>query len=273
LKQKGAYWYSERLFLWEKLMHKLKGASKHRKLKPERGFVLYKGPSTLDGKPIIVVATLASKNDKTGNMVQVWIIREDIEPLQASKLGDDISICGNCVHRHYHNGACYVNIGQAPNGVYRAYKRGIYPLFDREKHSAYITGRKIRLGAYGDPAATPYDVLSDFVALGIGHTGYTHQVNHKNFDKRFLSLLMVSVDTPKQALKLQNGGVKTFRVALRDDAILPYEIECLADSSGLTCLDCGICDGSKKSVVVQIHGSRQKKFKSKYSYNLIASLK
>jgi hypothetical protein len=43
-----------------------------------RGVVLYEGPSELDGKPIVVVATFNSVNDKTGNMVQTWIIRSDM---------------------------------------------------------------------------------------------------------------------------------------------------------------------------------------------------
>ena len=243
-------------------MHKFKAASKRRKLKPERGFVLYKGPSALDGQPIIVVATLVSKNDKTGNMSQVWIIREDVEPLDASKLGYDISICGHCVHRHYHKGACYVNIGQAPNGVFRAYKRGVYPFFDSEKHSAYITGRKIRLGAYGDPAAAPYDVLSDFVELGVGHTGYTHQYNHPNFDSRFFNLVMASVDTPKMADKLQKKGANTFRVALIGDSLSDTESECLYDAEQLKCADCLICDGNSGNVAIQVHGSRKSNFKS-----------
>ena len=68
------------------------------KVKPaakELGFVLYEGNSVLDGKPIAAIATLSSSNVKTGNMIQVWIIRTDINPVEASKLGDDISICGN----------------------------------------------------------------------------------------------------------------------------------------------------------------------------------
>ena len=37
----------------------------------ERGFVLYQGPSEIDGSPIVAVATMESQNSKTGNMVQV----------------------------------------------------------------------------------------------------------------------------------------------------------------------------------------------------------
>ena len=63
------------------------------------GFVFYRGKSPIDGAPIVAIATLESKNGKTGDMVQTWILREDISPLMAIKTGADRSICGNCVHR------------------------------------------------------------------------------------------------------------------------------------------------------------------------------
>ena len=78
------------------------------------GFVLFEGPSQLDGLPVVVIATLKTSNVKTGNMVQTWILRQDLNPVEASKIGADASVCGNCVHRHFHDGPCYVNLGQAP---------------------------------------------------------------------------------------------------------------------------------------------------------------
>jgi hypothetical protein len=66
------------------------------------GLVLYRGPSQLDGAPIIVVATGiagASRNAKTGDLIQTWILREDISPTEAVKTGADASICGTCPHR------------------------------------------------------------------------------------------------------------------------------------------------------------------------------
>ena len=82
----------------------------------ERGFVLYEGPSLIDGAPIVVVATLKTSNIKTGDMVQTWILRSDIEPHHAVKSGDDLSICGDCIHRPANQGSCYVTVFQAPLG-------------------------------------------------------------------------------------------------------------------------------------------------------------
>ena len=85
-------------------MQYLKGSTKKKPASAERGFVMYQGPSVLDGQPIVVVATMSTSNIKTGQMIQTWILRDNINPVEASKAGDDSSICGNCPHRHY-NGA------------------------------------------------------------------------------------------------------------------------------------------------------------------------
>ena len=231
--------------------------------KAPRGFILYEGPSNLDGEPIVAIATLATSNKKTGDMVQVWILRADLNPVEATQTGDDASICGSCPHRHHTGGACYVNVGQAPNAVYKAYQRGVYPRFDPAQHDHHIIGRKVRLGAYGDPAAVPFDVMSALVSLSSGHTGYTHQAKHARFDSRYFGICQVSADTPRQAARYQAQGARTFRVALAEDSLLPGEVECLADSHGLQCIDCGLCDGNQQNVAIAVHGSRASRFKSK----------
>ena len=247
-------------------MQYLTGSTKQKATTPERGFVMYDGPSVLDGAPIVVVATMATSNAKTGQMIQTWILRGDVNPVEASKAGSDSSVCGSCVHRHNTGGACYVNIGQAPNAVYKGYKRGIYPVFSYDDHAHYFTSRKIRLGAYGDPAAVPFGVMQSIARLGLGFTGYTHQASHRNFDSRYFQLCQVSADTPRQAVKYQALGAKTFRVALVGDALASNELECLADSKGMQCIDCMLCDGTSKNIAITVHGSRSKRFKS----NLIA---
>ncbi len=233
----------------------------------EKGFILYEGKSQLDGEPIVYIATLSTSNRKTGDMVQTWILRSDLEPTEASKQGKDVSICGNCPQRWHSGGACYVNIGQAPLAIYRAYKKGVYSKFDIEIHAPILASRKIRLGAYGDPSAVPFEINKTLTEIATGHTGYTHQIAHKNFDKRYIDILQVSADTPKQAQKFQSLGAKTFRVALPNDHLFDNEIECLSESKGINCIDCGLCDGQTKNIAIVVHGSRKNNFKS----NLIAS--
>ncbi len=232
------------------------------------GIVLFEGKSKLDGQPIVAIATLKTSNRKTGNMIQTWILRSDISPVEASKALLDGSVCGACPHRQSLGGGCYVNIGQAPNAVYKTYKRGSYPRFDPSVHAKYLKDRKVRLGAYGDPAAVPVSIWANLVQYGNGHTGYTHQAKHRAFDPAILDLCMVSADTPKQALAQHKAGKRTFRVKTSDAPMLPNEIECLADSKGLACADCGLCDGAKNdsaSIVINVHGSLSKRYETKYS--------
>ena len=61
--------------------------------------IIYNGPSLLDGKPIVVIATFSNRNKKTGAVVQTYILCRDISPLEASKTGADFTICGNCIMR------------------------------------------------------------------------------------------------------------------------------------------------------------------------------
>lgn len=80
------------------------------------GLVLYEGKSMIDGKPIVAIAnriTDVSDNTKTGAMVQTWIMRSDVNPVDALKSGEDESVCGDCKHRPANSGACYVKVFQA----------------------------------------------------------------------------------------------------------------------------------------------------------------
>ena len=47
--------------------------------------IIYQGPSLIDGSPIVAIAIAQSGNVKTGNMVQTYIIRADMSPMEASK--------------------------------------------------------------------------------------------------------------------------------------------------------------------------------------------
>ena len=93
--------------------------------------VVYDGPSAIDGAPIFAVATVASSNRKTGGMVQVWIMRRDIDPVTANRTGADYSICGNCPLRGRANNnpkgyatgrGCYVNLVHGPLGIFKKYQ-------------------------------------------------------------------------------------------------------------------------------------------------------
>lgn len=230
------------------------------------GVVLYKGPSNIDGQPIVCIATLKSDNSKTGDMVQTWILRSDIDPATAVKTGDDISICGLCEHRGTLglNRSCYVNVGHAPLAVYKAYKRGNYPHID---HIAYdyqiFKNRSVRIGAYGDPAAVPIDIWRKIARHARAMTGYTHQwqQEHAQGLKKYC---MASVDSFADLRHAKLLGWRTFRTSTTTDPI-KREVLCPASEQAgkkLTCSTCLACNGTatnrKADIVIQVHGTRAK---------------
>ena len=146
------------------------------KLSTLKGFVLYRGVSPLDGSDFVVIAVLKSGNTKTGNMVQIFILRADQDPVAAIKSGADVTVCGDCIHRKQADGtrSCYVNVGQSVLSVWRAWKRGVYvenP--STELIARALKGRRIRWGSYGDPSIIPAHIVALWNEHADGWTGYT----------------------------------------------------------------------------------------------------
>lgn len=231
-------------------------------MKKYNGITLYEGPSAIDGEPIVVVLTLHSSNEKTGDMCQTWILRQDLAPQEAVKVGADESVCGNCKHRHYLGGACYVIPFQAPNNVWSSWKEGKYPAATK-RHINRLRGRAIRFGAYGDPAAAPYEIWEKLSEVASMTTGYTHQP-HLALQEGLLDHCMVSADSEAEALFYQGMGAKTFRVKTESQPLLEGEVYCPADSNKeVQCIDCGLCSGAygaKANIAINVHGQRKKRF-------------
>ena len=207
----------------------------------EKGYVLWRGESRIDGSPIVAIATMKTNNRKTGDMVQTWILRDDVSPIEAVNLGLDIAICGDCPHRwalrrsgKSEQAACYVNVGQAPLAIWRAYKRGAY--CDQWSPDVF-EGRAIRIGAYGDPVAVPIKVWRSMLIKAIGHTGYTHQWKYARA-KSYKGLLMASVDSLEESLLALSNGWRFFRIGEKATA---NDIKCPSDR--ISCEQCKLCSG------------------------------
>lgn len=144
------------------------------------GFIAYQGPSKINKEKIIVIVSgfNGSKNTKTGNMIQIYILMDNIQPTHGVFQGKDEGICGDCPHRYINNGSCYVNPLHGPTAVYNAYKRGSYPHKTLNEAKELLNDKIVRLGAYGDPAAVPITVWDTILEKTKGHTGYTHQWKH-----------------------------------------------------------------------------------------------
>jgi hypothetical protein len=232
-----------------------------------RGYIAYEGPSKLDGSPIVVIINKVhsnSANDKTGALVQSFIIRSDINPVEAIKTGADQAICGDCGHRPIiadvtGDPPCYVNVGRSVLAVFNAFKRGRYIKVRPQTLARILTGKKLRIGTYGDGAAAPVSLWQTLTQYTADHVGYTHQWARTGFDHfGWSSLVMASADTHAQALEAQALSYRTFRVSIGLDK-RAGEISCPASAESgkkTTCDNCMLCAGqmkSAKNIVIADH--------------------
>jgi hypothetical protein len=240
-------------------------------MRKPNGFVFYRGFSPIDQAPIVGIAVFESSNVKTGNMVQTYIIRSDVNPISAVNTGDDKSICGNCVHRgnEMQKRTCYVDYSKSVNAVFKAFERGSYPDFSHNVKFAalWLKGRKIRLGAYGDPAMIPAENWLELLELASDWTGYTHQWREP-FAQAHRELCMASADSISDRDVARAMGWRTFRVIPIGSALkLQNEAICPASPEGgdkKQCITCGACDGALKpsaaSIAIVVHGKSAKQF-------------
>ena len=219
--------------------------------------IIYKGASLLDGKPIVVIATYSDRNTKTGAVVQTYILRSDIDPREASKSGEDFSICGNCTmrgeittdpKRNIAKGRrCYVNLGQGVLIVWKAFQRGVY----QEGDAATMgRGRFVRVGTYGDPGAVPSHVWDNLLSEADTWTAYSHQSGWRP------DIAMQSADNRAQTIAHWKAGRRTFRV-IADLGDLDKANEALCPASKeagrrVQCTACKLCKGSSKGKSIAI---------------------
>ena len=222
--------------------------------------IIYNGPSLLDGKPIVVIATYSNRNKKTGHVVQTYILRGDLNPLEASKTGEDFSICGNCTMRgevttdpqrkQAKGRRCYVNLGQGVLIVYKSYLRGVYTEGAARDMGR---GRFVRVGTYGDPAAVPSQTWDELLAEADTWTAYSHQSGWRP------DIAMQSADSHADAIAHWKAGRRTFRViADLDQLDKAKEALCPASKEAgrrVQCTACKLCKGSSlaKSIAIVEH--------------------
>lgn len=250
------------------------------------GVVFYEGLSEIDGQPIIGIATFGTSNEKTGNLVQTWMMRSDIHPIDAINTGADSSICGSCPLRGLIRPAsertkpskfagdtankgrsCYVLVQNAPLAIWNAYHSGKYPVLSSE-HRRLMMGRGLRYGSYGDPVAIPmnyWDNLAKF-CTGKSEPGYTHQWRDSRFQD-WSKRVMASTHSVAENAVASTMGWRTFRTIVDIEEISSEEIICPASEAGgytANCETCGACNGrrsmtdGRKSIAIMAHGGSGK---------------
>ena len=228
----------------------------------DNGLVIYEGESMLN-KSTEIIAILTgvispSTNTKTGDMAQLWIMVKDVNPITAIQAGEDNAVCGNCPLR---GKVCYVNTARAPLKIWEAYQKGRYrTLKEITWAQKYILRMKsVRLGAYGDPAALPQEVIESVIALTSGYTGYTHQwrSDHAQWLKKYCLASVERIADKKIANK---KGWYTFRVGGLNEERQVSECLCSnSETTFITCSTCRRCAGkTETNVFINVHGEKHK---------------
>lgn len=230
------------------------------------GWIIYHGPSRINGEQIVVVITMDSLNRKTGNMAQVWVLPADMSPTNALISGNDSAVCGECSLRQNKGGYCYVTIPKAPQKIWEAWKNSAYPnltcVNDLRYFHQLFADKFIRLGAYGDPYAMPISVLNELTKVCKKWTCYTHQWKEEPASE-MQCLSMASVDNATEYDQATENGWRTFRVIGEHEHLKPGEIMCLESTHGITCKDCLLCNGGslkKKNIAIRVHGTYKNRF-------------
>lgn len=199
---------------------------------------------------ILVITNLLkpATNIKTGDMVQTWIFDRGL--LTAPKVFG--AKCERCPMME----VCYVSENTVGyKSVRKATLKALgllegntsYKVTTLEEVLPLLIGRRLRLGAYGDPSALPLADLEALVNASSGHTGYTHF--YHEIDSAYSEFLMASVESLESEMLAQALGYRTFRVLRKgetDHEVTGRSILCLESDKGIQCADCMLCSGMSK---------------------------
>ena len=222
-----------------------------------KGYILHKG--IINGKPYVSIATMKTSNEKTGNMVQIWFLLENENPVESVLNGLDAeTICQGCPFAS--GNGCYVNVGQAPLAIWKAYKRGIYKELMPINYIDAFKGRKIRFGAYGNPTLLPISIVKAIASVSNGWTGYFHDWKENPLASEYANYFMVSTETENSRIQAEQAGYRYFHVSPTKPE---NALECLSETKGMECSTCKLCSGLSKSrqpsIWINPHGSTKNK--------------
>lgn len=230
-------------------------------MKIENGYTLHE--TVENGERVAIIATgikRRTNNRKTGDMVQIWILLADQNPVAAVQSGLDANtICQGCP---FANGqGCYVNVGQAPLAIWKAYNAGKYPKLNPADYEKVFADRKVRFGAYGNPTLIPIAMVKAIASVSKGWTGYFHNWRElgQTKAKAYNDYFMASTESETSFNLANTQGLRVFHANQKQPE---NTVECLSDSHGISCAECQLCQGwnkKAKNVWINPHGSKVKK--------------
>lgn len=237
-------------------------------MKKKKKITLYTTTNHLNQECVVNVQH-GSKNSKTGDGVQIFILPMSWITNGKEEMSNDSASCLDCIHSKLKNGSCYVRKGFAEyglkskvNSLHKQYLSGdlvlspIAELLNVEGDK--IRGKFVRFGAYGEPVLLGPIVTKQIADIALNFTGYTHQwhIPQYEWSKKYF---MASVETDALMEKANSKGFRTFRVRTKLQSTKVNEIMCPASKEGgrrVTCNKCVLCKGSSskaKNIVIIKH--------------------
>lgn len=225
----------------------------------------------------VVIATKNSGNRKTGAMIQIWVLDSTMHPVESRRTGRDAANqCQGCPLAT--NQGCYVS-PMAISSIYGAWRRGSYtPLhMDSPDWEDFFRGEAVRFGAYGNPSKLPLPMVDSIVRLARRHTGYFHDWHLMLPDRaRAYGKYFMASTEPSNTEAALALGLRVFQTMPEGSPAPSGLLECLADSKGLSCQQCGLCDGTYRSrplpsIYIRVHGYQVRKANSSVSLDTLTA--
>lgn len=221
------------------------------------------------GQECVVNVQHGSKNSKTGDGVQIFILPMSWITNGKSDMDNDTASCMDCIHSKLKNGSCYVRKGFAEyglkskvNSLHKQYVGGnivFRPIIDLlTVEGSKMRGKFVRFGAYGEPVLLGPTVTEQIAEIALNFTGYTHQWHIPQYEWA-KDYFMASVESDALMTKANSKGFRTFRVRTKKDVVNANEITCPASKEGgrkVTCVNCALCKGTAskaKNIVIIKH--------------------
>lgn len=231
-------------------------------------YCIYDGASMLDSNVEVLsfLYTKTSSNKKLGDKVHYTIT--------VPKSSDKIQNSGTCSNCPLLGNGCYVN-GYMSISYFKwinRYNEGLIPFLDVKSSEGintlkqYSKGFKLRFNVTGDPLAIPFSVNKSLMDIYKSFIFYSHFLDR---DERYKELGLFSVHEINREYKTArvlpltvqdyNDDPKYVKSWMKDD-----EVICPAQTKGINCSQCKICESRKKNIVFLTHGNGTKKIKNKF---------
>jgi hypothetical protein len=199
-----------------------------------------------------------SRNEKTGDLLQIFIFYKHELPSLAIKSGNDRHCCGDCGRRpilakESELEPCYVTLWRGPDSVWKCWNEGGYINWDLSLH--IFRDKFVRFGAYGDPVFIPLDIVSSISSACKAHTGYTHQWSEPAYIG-YRKFFKASVDSFREYWQAKAMGWSTFRARRESDRLQSKEHVCPASKEAgfrKQCEACMLCNGHGWDIAIVEH--------------------